>query len=86
MAGSDTLDAASVALTETQLAELAAFGTERAVAAGDVLYRAGDDAISTERDKTTSWRSATPTRLSKSTKEQLCKRFSENCPRLSRSH
>ena len=37
------LDAASVELSEAQLAELAPFGTERAVAAGDVLYRAGDD-------------------------------------------
>jgi thioredoxin reductase (NADPH) len=43
MAGSDTLDAASVELTEAQLTELATFGTERAVAAGEVLYRAGDD-------------------------------------------
>ena len=33
----------SVTLSEPQLAELAPFGTERAVAAGDVLYAAGDD-------------------------------------------
>ena len=42
MAGSDTYDVASVALSESQLVDLATFGTERAVEAGDVLYRAGD--------------------------------------------
>jgi thioredoxin reductase (NADPH) len=41
MAGSDTMDAASVALSDAQLAELASFGTEREVASGEVLYRAG---------------------------------------------
>lgn len=33
---------ATVILTEAELAELAAFGAERAVAAGDVLFKAGD--------------------------------------------
>ena len=37
------LDASSATLSDAELAELAPFGTERAVAAGDVLYRAGDD-------------------------------------------
>jgi thioredoxin reductase (NADPH) len=38
------VDAASVALSDAQIAELAPFGTEREVAAGDVLFEAGDEA------------------------------------------
>ena len=34
--------ASNVKLSEQELAELAPFGTERAVEAGDVLYAAGD--------------------------------------------
>jgi thioredoxin reductase (NADPH) len=43
MAGNDSMDAAWVELSEPQLAELASFGTEREVASGEVLYRAGDE-------------------------------------------
>src|SRR5690349_1720546 len=42
MADPGTNDAAWLLLDDEQLEELRAFGTERAVAAGDVLYRAGD--------------------------------------------
>ena len=38
----DTLDQTRATLTESEIAELTPFGTERDVAAGDVLYRAGD--------------------------------------------
>src|ERR1700680_1550757 len=43
MAESEAIHAANVTLSESELAELAPFGTERAGAAGDVLYAAGDD-------------------------------------------
>ena len=38
------VDAASAGLTDEQIAELGSFGTARDVAAGEVLYEAGDDA------------------------------------------
>jgi thioredoxin reductase (NADPH) len=43
MAESDTVSAAEATLDGAELAELAPFGTERAVERGEVLYRAGDD-------------------------------------------
>jgi thioredoxin reductase (NADPH) len=42
MSGQDQTDAATVALDERAIEELQAFGSVRSVAAGDVLYRAGD--------------------------------------------
>jgi thioredoxin reductase (NADPH) len=42
MAESDTTDPALPTLDEAELAELMPYGTERAVAAGEVLYRAGE--------------------------------------------
>jgi thioredoxin reductase (NADPH) len=43
MAEPDSVDAAYVTLRADELDELAPFGTERAVDAGEVLYRAGDE-------------------------------------------
>jgi len=43
MAENSLPDTAIVTLSESELAELAPFGSERAVAAGEVLYRAGDE-------------------------------------------
>jgi len=43
MADHDPVDAASVTLSAGELDELAPFGTERAVAVGEMLYRAGDE-------------------------------------------
>src|SRR5690349_11745664 len=37
------VDAAAAGLSDAQIAEIAPFGTERAVAAGEVLYEAGDE-------------------------------------------
>ena len=41
MADQETFEAAWPVLNDQQLSELRPFGTERAVAAGDVLYSAG---------------------------------------------
>jgi len=43
MAEGDTTDPLWVTLDDAELAELMPYGTERTVAAGEVLYRAGDN-------------------------------------------